>query len=244
MVNLQSVSLSPSIATGLVIECLAAAGKAVKRNDLAKYAEDRHRERGGAICRNSNTSMKKALHRLASEGKITRPAPGWYALTDGIVESGVPDEPELIASELTAGDGDEWVYVYFNESERRLAKHEGRSRWPCKVGYAPGSLTSRIWGQGIATSMARLPTVGLVIKTDDGYGLERALHFALDEADARIDEALGDEWFETSPQRILEWYRLHHQSIAALKPGLAGRLAAATGETGHQCKGAGLQAPL
>jgi hypothetical protein len=88
--------------------------------------------------------------------------------------------------------------------------------------------------------MARLPTVGLVIKTDDGYSLKRALHFALDDADARIDEALCDEWFETSPQRILEWYRLHQQSIAALKPGLTGRIAAANGETEHRRQGAAL----
>jgi len=47
--------------------------------------------------------------------------------------------------------------------------------------------------------MARLPVVGPVIRTDDGRGLERAIHFALDQAEARIDEAVGAEWFNSSP---------------------------------------------
>jgi hypothetical protein len=33
-----------------------------------------------------------------------------------------------------------------------------------------------------------------------------AIHFALDAAEARIDDAIGAEWFDTSIDRIKAWY--------------------------------------
>ena len=64
--------------------------------------------------------------------------------------------------------------------------------------------------------MSQLPTVGLVIKTDDGHALERILHYALGEAGASIDDALGSEWFNTSPERISRWYTQHLEAVALL----------------------------
>ena len=61
--------------------------------------------------------------------------------------------------------------------------------------------------------MARFPIVGLVIRANDGHGLERALHFALDEAERRIDDAPGNEWFDTSPNHVKEWYQSHIESV-------------------------------
>jgi hypothetical protein len=57
----------------------------------------------------------------------------------------------------------------------------------------------------------------LVIKTDDGRSLERAIHVALDQAEARDDEAIGGEWFYTSPDRIKFWYQTHMGAVAKLR---------------------------
>ena len=65
--------------------------------------------------------------------------------------------------------------------------------------------------------MTRLPSVGLVIKCDDARRLERAVHLALDQAQSRMEDALGNEWFETSPRKIKEWYLTQQQTIVALR---------------------------
>ena len=88
------------------------------------------------------------------------------------------------------------------------------------VGAGPASgsrLTGRLIAQRPSTSIGRPPVVGLVIKTNDGRCLERAIHFALDCAKARIDEAVGDEWFETTPQKIKDWHLAHQQTLGVLR---------------------------
>ena len=55
--------------------------------------------------------------------------------------------PELLTPEETLGQGDELLYVYFNEAERKLASHEGRDWWPCKIGFTTGLLSGRILQQ-------------------------------------------------------------------------------------------------
>jgi hypothetical protein len=133
---------------------------------------------------------------------------------------------EPLTPEETIGSGNEIVYVYFNEAERKLAKHEGRDWWPCKVGYTSGGLSERPLAQSPRTAIGRLPIVGLVIKTEDGRALERTLHFALESAASRMSEAIGDEWFETTPQKIKEWYSGYVHTIGVLRretlPNIAG----------------------
>ena len=65
--------------------------------------------------------------------------------------------------------------------------------------------------------MTKLPVVGLVIKTDDARSLERAVHAALDAANARVEAAIGREWFATSPAKIKDWFTAQQQTVAALK---------------------------
>jgi hypothetical protein len=130
------------------------------------------------------------------------------------------ENPELVepfVAEETIGDGAELIYLYFNEAERKLAQHEGRDRWPCKIGFTKGRLTTRLLQQKPVTSMSRLPVVGLVIKTNDGHELEQAIHTALDQAGFRLERAVGAEWFDTSPAKIRNWYAAHEQTIAALR---------------------------
>lgn len=223
----KNIPLTPSVAAELISEFLSQQTLPQKRGDIIKSVEQKHRTQGGALSGDITASIKKALNRLTDEGVVRRPAVGWYA--PGIeARSGdsvlaetpselqeVPDE--MIVPEISAGAGGELVYVYFSEAERKLAKHEGRDWWPCKVGFTAGNLTSRILGQGPVTSMARLPVVGLVIRTEDGHSLERTLHLALIDANASIDEGLGAEWFDTSPQRIMDWYSHYLQANERLR---------------------------
>jgi hypothetical protein len=117
----------------------------------------------------------------------------------------------------TIGDGEEFVYVYYQATEQKLAEFEGKKFWPCKIGFTARNVSVRILAQFTATGMARLPVIGLVIKTDDGHALESAIHFALDQAEVRIDDAPGTEWFDTSPDRIKSWYQTHMETVAKLR---------------------------
>jgi HTH-type transcriptional regulator/antitoxin HipB len=100
-------------------------------------------------------------------------------------------------TEVTIGEGDEFVYLYYFKNDRDLAISTGSNEWECKIGFSSVDPLSRIADQKI--SMARKPVVGLLIKTDHGNALESAIHTRL--ADRRIGEA-GDEWFITNPTTV------------------------------------------
>ena len=226
----KNIPLTPSIAAGIILDYLPTQVKPIKRIDLTRYVADRHLSLGGIVFGDVSAQIKKALQRLVDEGKVENPSLGWYlskihGSTENIDLSAtqissietLQNEAELIVSEIIIGNGDESVYVYFADSERKLAKFEKRDWWPCKVGFTAGNLTTRILSQGPLTSMSQLPVVGLVIKTDDGHALERIIHYALGVADAQIDDALGSEWFNTSPERIKSWFENHNLAITSLQ---------------------------
>ena len=225
----KNIPLNPSIAAGLILEHLSRQPSPTRRSDLSRIIPDKHVSLGGIVVGDASKRVKVALARLVDDGKIFNPSIGWYtfngtnphsfAVDDtelSTSESALEIEAELITSETVLGQGSELVYVYFSISERKLAKFENRNWWPCKVGFTTGNLTTRILSQGPQTSMARLPTVGLTIKTDDGRALERILHYALEEAGASIEDALGSEWFNTSPERISNWYDQHLIAVGLL----------------------------
>ena len=228
----KNIPLSPSIAADLILEYLGTQSTPAKRSDLTRIVSEKHVSLGGKVVGSASDRVMQAVARLVDDGKIVNPSLGWYAMNGASHEPLEHDsnwqaengttlqvEPDLITAEVTLGQGEELVYVYFSNSERKLAKFENRNWWPCKVGFTAGNLTTRILAQGPQTSMAQLPIVGLVIKTDDGHALERILHYALGEAGASIDDALGSEWFNTSPERITSWYSQHMEAVSLLNCG-------------------------
>lgn len=105
--------------------------------------------------------------------------------------------------EKEIGMGDEYVYVYYNENDRRLAEIEGKERWECKIGFSSTDPIKRIIDQGVQTSMAKEPIIGLIIKTPNGYYVESQIHKALYQYKlSRMSGIIGDEWFLTTPQEI------------------------------------------
>lgn len=109
--------------------------------------------------------------------------------------------------EAVHGHGEQSVYVYFAETERRLAGLERRNGWPCKVGSTIGSVERRILAQGIKGSMARMPIIGLILRCGDAHQLERKLHKALRRDGCWIREAPCAEWFNTKPDVVLHLAR-------------------------------------
>ncbi len=205
-------------------------GKPHRRIEIIRRMEDQHITQGGTPG-NGIATFKKAISAFLDNGRVRQPVPGFYQLnleispnqTDTEVTPEIPAACSDLGDDLicaparTIGTGAESVYVYYNENDERLARLEGRNYWDCKVGFTAGNITARILSQGPHTSMARLPKVGLVIKTDDARGLERTLHYALDDAEARIEESSGNEWFSTSPERVLAWWEAYSKSVEVLR---------------------------
>lgn len=111
-----------------------------------------------------------------------------------------------LVTEATIGSGSEAVYVYFADSERRLARLEGRDAWPCKVGRSKQDVAKRILQQRPFTAMAALPVVGLLIRTTDAVALETQVHQALRYLGASMKAPRARDWFHTSPEQVIAIY--------------------------------------
>jgi DNA-binding XRE family transcriptional regulator len=108
---------------------------------------------------------------------------------------------DTLKIQKTIGEGEESVYVYHFDSRTPSkvgdVQIENANRWPCKIGYAKGSVVKHIIRQ--QASMIESPTISLVIKTKSGNELESFLHTSLK---ARQLKAFGNEWFMTNPTEV------------------------------------------
>lgn len=104
----------------------------------------------------------------------------------------------LLPNCKTVGIGKQSVYVYY--FPKYAADHD-TYYWPCKIGMSTGSAVKRV-AQQIKTALPEKPIIGLIVKTDDAYLLEQALHAIL-RLKKREVKAPGKEWFNTTPEEVL-----------------------------------------
>jgi hypothetical protein len=198
-----------------------------------------HRNRGGTNASNAGNMVWRVLNDLKNDGLVDNHAHGYWLGqlsprqdgSTGEIEGGgevsdagdFDEEPpadldEGLRPEKEVGSGTECVYLYFNPNDRRLAQLEGREVWECKIGRTGSAdAISRILGQGVRTALSRLPTVGIVLRTDDSAELERALHSSLRLLEAEVPDSPGAEWFLTSPVRVEAWYSRFQEALADLR---------------------------
>jgi len=104
--------------------------------------------------------------------------------------------------EKEIGVGPDYVYVYYNQNDKNLALLEEKDRWECKIGFSTSDPIKRIIGQVCNTAMAKLPTIGLLIKTNNGFYTESRIHKSLYQYKLPDDTLCGDEWFFTNPNEV------------------------------------------
>jgi hypothetical protein len=178
--------------------------------------------------------LKRIVTNLKEDGLVSAPGHGWWRWTgsspgadpnldEAAIDTTVPAADDFdefqptIRPEKEIGSGTECVYLYFNPNDRRLAELEGRTVWECKIGHTTTTdAIYRILSQGVRTALSRLPTVGLVLRTDDSAALERILHSSLRLIEAEVPDSPGTEWFMTSPARVEAWYARFQNALAAL----------------------------
>lgn len=99
------------------------------------------------------------------------------------------------------GCGSQQVYLYYYQAYKTVRLMEGHYDWPCKIGFATGDARLRIKHQ-VQTSSPEKPVIGLIVKTDDAYLLEQALHAILRLNHKDVKNASGEEWFVTTPDEV------------------------------------------
>ena len=157
--------------------------------------------------------MERVLQELRDLGEIEFLERGSYRVTlkssdgeiRGEMEKSIEAGPEPKIDEPVIGDGPESVYVYYYPAYKKLAKLLGKSSWPCKIGRTVGRVTERVIGQG--TALPERPRLAIVWKTDRSEVWEQALHNILMSYGKDMPEAPGKEWFNTTPEAIVEIIR-------------------------------------
>ena len=206
-----------------------------KSGELVDRVVRSHRDRGGSVVASPNFTISRVLRDLKDDGLVMSPGHGWWRWTGSSLDSPIVTEKQatdtipsmdeeineiepVIRPNKEVGDGPQCVYLYFNPNGRRLAELEGRDVWECKIGRTSSrDAIQRILGQGIRTSLSRLPTVGLVFRTEDSSALENALHSSLRLVGAEVPDSPGNEWFITSPERVEAWYESFQSALATIK---------------------------
>jgi len=204
-----------------------------KTGDLTNRACNMHKQRNGQHTDKPEHTLRRVLTDMRDEGLISTLGHGHWIREDvaegehkkedvetisEIVESTTDSSEPLFPAEKEIGEGSECVYVYFNPNDKKLAIAESRNVWECKVGRtSSSSVTLRLISQGVSTALSRPPVLGLVIRTDESSLLEKVLHDSLRIAMSDYDDAIGREWFMTSPGAIESWYIKFLQAIDQLK---------------------------
>jgi hypothetical protein len=241
MTSSPGIPLQPVNARKIVLELFNEKSQ-WSREDLSKEVIRRHENAGGTTGVQSPTIVvKKCLSLLRQEGRVTPVAKGiWISIdpSSKIEATGANDQSEPVvianviaddpiddedeefqtkAEQLTIGQGEEAVYLYFNPNDRELAQFRGSDCWECKIGRTKHlPVDTRIFSQGIKTALSKMPVIGLVILTENCVLTERAIHTALSNLSLEAPDSPGMEWFITNPTRVADWYRSYLENLKIL----------------------------
>ena len=134
-----------------------------------------------------------------------------------VLKGGTPPEfqektaPVERQAEVTIGTGPETVYGWYLPAYRQLATHRGEVRFPMKVGMTTGDPDERIRNH-LGTAPEKY-ALGFVWEVDHAHLLEKWLHIRLTLRKLHMPDALGQEWFRTTPDELREIVRSLATSI-------------------------------
>lgn len=104
------------------------------------------------------------------------------------------------------GSGNESVYLYYFPTYQWYAESLGHPHWLCNIGRTENEVTARV-SQQIGDQLPEIPQIALIICTEDCRTLENRIHNALKKEGRQIANAIGTEWFLTSPSEVKAIYR-------------------------------------
>src|SRR5689334_250051 len=91
----KNLPLTPSVAASGIVEHLSQISRPVKRMDIIRSVEGRHRDLGGLVRGDATSAFKRAFNRLVDDGVLKRNLEGYYSLaTPRVADSDVDLTPE------------------------------------------------------------------------------------------------------------------------------------------------------
>ena len=106
-----------------------------------------------------------------------------------------------VSSARSLGTGPEWVYAYSFPSQI------GGQRFPIKVGMTSrDDVVRRIDEQLSSTGMHERARVLLLFRVSSAREVETMFHRQLKKRGRHKNDAVGKEWFKTSPQELIKLY--------------------------------------
>ncbi len=207
MTDVSGIPLSPALIRGYLLE-LMEPGQPYKREDLQVNVTRKHEEGGGIPPNvlNPVDQFKKALSTLKQNGQLESLQGGYWRLADGAPVERLPIEPELESeaeenAEVVIGDGPETIYGWYFPRDRRLAEFEGTDRFPIKVGRTVRDAQRRLQ-ESTGDMVPELPILGFVARVNNSGAWERLIHATLILRGQKVEGAIGNEWFRTSPDEL------------------------------------------
>ena len=210
--SFSKLPLTPQGMEALILELLD--GELVARTEITERINSHHLQHGGLPSRAADLprSVKRALENLRDQGLASNPQHGFWMIGSAdsttvteMADVVTPEESgsDQITADLVLGAGDGAVYIYYLPTYRKQAEVAGKNTWPCKVGRTSKDPLQRILSQA-ATALPETPRVAIILRTPLPVVWERAIHSVLAARDAQIADAPGVEWFDTSPDIILD----------------------------------------
>ena len=218
--NVQGIPISPKLIEVYLLESMQP-GKVYKRYELVEMAKTRHLSLGGVMAAAGPTGQtKKALHTLKNNRKIENVSNGCYRLpeeaprlesvenfiTQPVVSPSKPvhaaekADSNSLTAEIEMGSGSECVYAWYLPAYRRIAEIEGHDKWPMKIGRTDGDPYERI-NSSIGQSPEK-PIFAFVLRIDNSSAWEKFIHSSLEIGSQKINDAVGNEWFNTNLEQL------------------------------------------
>lgn len=196
-------------------------GATVKKDLIKATEQEWERAAGRPFEKKAAYKVKKALATLAKEHRVVSlPAKGYYGpISEAAVQEAatheleieIEEDEDLIeelvedeAADFDLGTGKEYVYAFHIDAYKKIAILMDKDRWPMKIGRSQ-DLDTRM--KTHSTALPDAPTVAVVLRTDNAKDLEKAIHSMLKAQGREYDGDGGSEWYETTPDEIVEIYR-------------------------------------
>jgi len=143
--------------------------------------------------------FQNVLNELREEGLVEEDENGYWRGLPKLFSLPTYEEAEATA-EVILGKGPQSVYGWYFPAYRELATLKGEARFPIKVGTTKAEPFKRIKSH-IGTAPEK-PVLGFLLKTDHAELMEKWLHSQLRQRGQHMPDALGNEWFLTTPEEL------------------------------------------
>ena len=209
----QGLKLTPNVFKELLI--LLFDGRRFERQEAINKIVNYHKDHGGIVepnrdmvhvFKNVTGSLKRTSNSISNPGFGVWELHHHVAEAEVVQETPKNDELSYPADEVF-GEGENAVYVYYYDIYKRYAEMKQEAIWECKIGRSDRDPIQRIIGQA-GTSYPELPHIALIFRCTDSALLEAALHSVLKIRQRWLEKAPGKEWFMTSPEEIIEIYKV------------------------------------